>query len=71
MPVPHADLARALGTDFARSYFISDAILAGFARAGVATSPVYESMGNGWHAWTTPRQVNFTNRGVGLHHKAR
>jgi opacity protein-like surface antigen len=66
MPVPHANLARVLGTDFARSYFISDAILAGFAHAGVATSPVYASMGKGWHAWTTPRQVNFTNRGVGL-----
>lgn len=67
MPVPHANLARALGTDFTRSYFISDAILAGFAQqAGVATSPAYASMGYGWHAWVTPRQVNFTDRVVGL-----
>ena len=66
MPVPHANLARSLGTDFARSYFISDAILAGFANSGVATSPTYASMGQGWHAWMTPRQVNFTDRVVGL-----
>jgi opacity protein-like surface antigen len=66
MPVPHANLARALGNDLTRSYFISDAILAGFARAGVATNPAYASMGNGWHAWMTPRQVNFTDRSVGL-----
>jgi opacity protein-like surface antigen len=67
MPVPHANLARALGTDFARSYFISDAVLAGFNRhAAVGDSPAYASMGHGWHAWTTPRQVHFTNQGVGL-----
>lgn len=67
MPVPHANLARALGTDFARSYFISDAILAGFNQyASVATSPTSASMGHGWHAWMTPRQVNYTDRVVGL-----
>ncbi|MCC8971922.1 outer membrane beta-barrel protein [Bradyrhizobium sp. Cham227] len=67
MPVPHANLARALGTDFARSYFISDAILAGFNQyASIATNPSYASIGHGWHAWVTPRQVNFTDRIVGL-----
>ncbi|WP_431014493.1 outer membrane beta-barrel protein [Bradyrhizobium pachyrhizi] len=67
MPVPHANLARALGSDLARNYFISDAILAGFnQQASFATSPVQASMGNGWHAWMTPRQVNFTDRLVGL-----
>lgn len=67
MPVPHANLARLFGTDFARSYFISDAILAGFTRnAGVATSPAYAPMGNGWHAWATPRQVHFTDRLTGF-----
>lgn len=67
MPVPHAHLARVFGTDFARSYFISDAILNGFTRnAGLATSPAYAPIGNGWNAWATPRQVNFTNEGVGL-----
>lgn len=67
MPVPHANLARALGADFARSYFISDAILAGFNQyASVASTPTSASMGHGWHAWVTPRQVNFTDRSVGL-----
>jgi opacity protein-like surface antigen len=67
MPVPHANLARFLGTDFARSYFISDAVLAGFARnTGVAASPTYAPMGHGWHAWVTPRQVNFTDRTLRL-----
>lgn len=66
MPVPHANLARTLGTDFARSYFISDAILAGFGRHSVAASPTYAPMGHDWHAWATPRQVNFTDRTVGL-----
>lgn len=67
MPVPHANLARLYGTDFARSYFISDAILAGFAgHTGVAASPTYAPMGKGWHAWATPRQVSFTDRVVGF-----
>jgi opacity protein-like surface antigen len=62
MPVPHANLARLFGTDIARSYLISDAILAGFEwNASVASRPTYASMGNGWHAWVTPRQVNFTD----------
>jgi opacity protein-like surface antigen len=67
MPVPHANLARLLGTEFARSYFISDAIVAGFARhTGIAASPAYAPMGHGWHAWATPRQVDFTDRTVGF-----
>jgi hypothetical protein len=56
-----------LGTDFARSYNISDAILAGFApNAGIGTSSADGSMDHRWRAWATPRQVNFTNNSVGL-----
>lgn len=64
--MPHANLARLFGTDV-RSYFISDAILAGFARnTSVAADPAHASMGRGWHAWATPRQVNVSDRTVGV-----
>jgi outer membrane autotransporter protein len=67
MPIPHANLARMLGTDFARSYFISDAILAGFApNAGVTASPSGTPIESRWHAWATPRQVSFSNRSTGF-----
>ena len=67
MHVPHDKLARLFGTDFAETYFISDAILAGFAQTvGVAASPAYVPMGHGWHAWATPRQVNFTDQVAGF-----
>lgn len=67
MPVPHAHLARMLGSDFARSYNISDAILSGFdPSVGVAASAVHAPMGQQWHAWATPRQVHFSNRSTGF-----
>ena len=67
MPVPHANLARMLGTDFARSYSISDAVVAGFApAAGISASLGNALPEQGWFAWATPRQVNFSDRTVGF-----
>lgn len=67
MPVPHANLARMLGTDFARSYLISDTILAGFApNAGVAAGSPAAPTDQRWRAWATPRHLNFTDRTVGF-----
>ena len=67
-PKLQRQLARLLGIDFEpRGYLISDAVLCGLGQQpGNASGVISAAMGPRWCAWTTPRQVNYSDDRSGL-----